>query len=299
MLPTECAMSDAPLVSIMMPCFNAERTLPMALASIKAQTYENWEAVIVDDGSTDGTRALLGGQDDPRMRVHHFPENRGRGAARQQCLDMVRGEYLVLLDADDWQYPDRIRHQVQAMEGERKISMMSNGFVVLGEDGQVLSAACPGLRSNEDFAVRQFKHVGAPPLAFPPAIIRMADARGARFNERFRRSQDSDFVLQFLLGRYYAIEREVLYVYAYNWDLTLANTMEGYKYRIASHLQFLNRDPARVLLSAGKTYCKMGVYGAAAHLGLQDHLARRRWPPAPQAAVDEFEEMQEHVRAYA
>jgi glycosyltransferase involved in cell wall biosynthesis len=271
----------------------------MALASIKAQTYENWEAVIVDDGSTDGTESLLGGPDDPRMRVHRFPENRGRGAARQQCLDMVRGKYLVLLDADDWQYPDRIRHQVDAMESEPKISMMSSGFVVLGDDGKVLSAACPGLRSNEDFAVRQFKHVGPPPLAFPPAIIRMSDAKGAHFNERFRRSQDSDFVLQFLLGRYYAVEREILYVYAYNWNLTLANTMEGYKYRIASHLQFFKRDPARVLLSAGTTYCKMGVYGTAARLGLQDHLARRRWPPAPQAAVDEFEEMQRHVRAYA
>jgi hypothetical protein len=101
------------------------------------------------------------------------------------------------------------------------------------------------------------------------------------------------------LGRYYAVERKILYVYAYNWDLTLANTMEGYRYRIASHLQFFKRDPARVLLSAGTTYCKMGVYGTAARLGLQDHLARRRWPPAPQAAVDEFEEMQRHVRAYA
>jgi glycosyltransferase involved in cell wall biosynthesis len=292
-------MSDAPLVSIMMPCFNAEATLPMALASIKAQTYGNWEAVIVDDGSTDGTRALLEAQRDPRMRVHRFAENRGRGAARQQCLDMVRGKYLVLLDADDWQYPERIRHQVEAMESEPKISMLSNGFVVLGQDGNVLSAACPGLRRNEDFAVRQFKHVGPPPLAFPPAIIRMSDARGARFNERFLRSQDSDFVLQFLLGRYYAVEREVLYVYAYNWDLTLANTMEGYKYRIASHLQFLKREPARVLLSAGKTYCKMGIYGAAASVGLQDRLVRRRWPPAPQATVEKFEEMQEHVRAYA
>jgi glycosyltransferase involved in cell wall biosynthesis len=291
-------MSDAPLVSIMMPCFNAEETLPMALASIKAQTYENWEAVIVDDGSSDGTWTLLERQDDPRMRVHRFAQNRGRGAARQQCLDMVRGKYLVLLDADDWQYPDRIRHQVEAMEAESKVSMMSNGFVVLGDDGRVTSAACPGLRSGEGFAVRRMNHVATPPLAFPPAIIRMSDAKGARFNERFRRSQDSDFVLQFLLGRYYAIDRKILYVYAYNWDLTFANTMEGYKYRIESHLQFLKREPARVLFSAGKTYGKMGLYRAAKRVGLQDQLARRRWPPATQAAVDEFERMRTDVCAY-
>ena len=298
MLPIRCAMSDAPLVSIMMPCFNAEGTLPMALASIKAQTYENWEAVIVDDGSTDGTWELLRRQDDSRLRFHRFPENRGRGAARQQCLDMVRGKYLAMLDADDWQYPDRISHQVERMESEPKISMMSNGFVVLGEDGSILSAACPGLRSNEDFAVRQFKHVGTPPLAFPPAIIRMSDARGARFNERFRRSQDSDFVLQFLLGRYYAIEREVLYVHRHNWDVAFSNTMEGYKYRIASHMQFLKREPAHVLISAGTTYGKIGLYHAAGRLGLQHRLVRRRWPPAPRAAVVEFEQMQQDVRAH-
>ena len=91
--------AGSPLVSVMMPCFNAAETLPMALASLLAQTHARWEAVIVDDGSTDATWDVLRAVDDPRLRVERFPENRGRGAARQRCLEMARGDFLSMLDS--------------------------------------------------------------------------------------------------------------------------------------------------------------------------------------------------------
>ncbi|MBW2404888.1 MAG: glycosyltransferase family 2 protein, partial [Deltaproteobacteria bacterium] len=84
-------MGGESLVSIMMPCFNAEQTLPMALASLRAQSHEDWEAVVVDDGSSDGTWDVLHDLGEPRLRFERFDTNRGRGAARQRCLEMARG----------------------------------------------------------------------------------------------------------------------------------------------------------------------------------------------------------------
>ena len=108
-------MGGESLVSIMMPCFNGEQTLPMALASVRAQSRENWEAVVVDDGSTDGTCDALQGLGEPRLRLERFDTNRGRGAARQRCLEMARGERLTFLDADDWLFPNKLALQVALM----------------------------------------------------------------------------------------------------------------------------------------------------------------------------------------
>jgi glycosyltransferase involved in cell wall biosynthesis len=113
-------MAGEPLVSIMIPCFNAERTLGMALASLRAQTYERWEAVVVDDGSTDETSRILSRFTDPRLRIERFSANCGRGAARQRWLEMAQGGLLAFLDADDWLFPDKLSHQVAAVGGTRR-----------------------------------------------------------------------------------------------------------------------------------------------------------------------------------
>ena len=99
------------MVSVMMPCFNAEQTLPMALASLRAQSHESWEAVVVDDGSSDGTWDALNDFGEPRLRLERFDTNRGRGAARQRCLEMARGDFLSFLDADDWLFPNKLAPQ--------------------------------------------------------------------------------------------------------------------------------------------------------------------------------------------
>ena len=91
-----------PTVSIIMPCFQNGETLARSVQSVQAQTFEGWELIAVDDGSTDGTltrlRALAATE--PRMRVLH-QENGGVSAARNAGIDAAQGEWLFFLDADD------------------------------------------------------------------------------------------------------------------------------------------------------------------------------------------------------
>lgn len=111
-------MALAPTVSIMMPAYNAERFVEQTLASIEAQTFADWELVAVDDGSTDGTRALLdkAAQADPRIRVFSNGANLGEGPTRNLALQNTRGAWLYSIDADDLIAPTLLEDTVGLAE---------------------------------------------------------------------------------------------------------------------------------------------------------------------------------------
>jgi len=88
------------LVSIMMPAYNAEQYIVQAIESVLAQTYQDWELIIVNDGSTDHTPTLLLNYSDPRIRIIH-QSNGGEATARNTALRHMRGEFVAFLDADD------------------------------------------------------------------------------------------------------------------------------------------------------------------------------------------------------
>lgn len=114
---TKESESSLPLVSIIMPVYNTAAFLPMALDSIIAQTYSSWEAILVDDGSTDGSGEICDSYAarDPRFRVIH-KSNAGVSAARNAGLDAARGEYIGFVDSDDWADPGMFATLVADME---------------------------------------------------------------------------------------------------------------------------------------------------------------------------------------
>jgi cellulose synthase/poly-beta-1,6-N-acetylglucosamine synthase-like glycosyltransferase len=105
----------APLVSVVIPAYNAERFLGRAMRSALAQTYPLLELIVVDDGSTDGTAGVIRSFRDRRVR-HLFGPNRGQGAARNQGIRASAGRYVTFLDADDVYLPDKVRRQVDFLE---------------------------------------------------------------------------------------------------------------------------------------------------------------------------------------
>ncbi|WP_264214794.1 glycosyltransferase family 2 protein [Leisingera thetidis] len=114
------ASAAAPLVSVVMPAYNAAAVLGRAVASVRAQTLADWELLIADDGSRDGTGALARAEAarEPRIRVLALPENRGAAAARNLALAAARGRYIAFLDADDTWLPQKLARQVGWMQAE-------------------------------------------------------------------------------------------------------------------------------------------------------------------------------------
>jgi len=104
-----------PLVSVVIPTWNRAVYLPDAVASVCRQTFADWELIVVDDGSSDGTPAYLAGLDDPRLRVLREPHRGNPNAVRNVALGAARGRYVAFLDSDDWWEPEKLARQLAAL----------------------------------------------------------------------------------------------------------------------------------------------------------------------------------------
>jgi len=107
----------SPLVSIITPCWNVERFIGQTIESVLSQTFANWELLIVDDGSTDRTAAIVNdyATADPRIILIRQPQNRGSALSRQSAIDRAKGRYLAFLDGDDIWLPNKLERQLAFM----------------------------------------------------------------------------------------------------------------------------------------------------------------------------------------
>ena len=112
-------MSKTPLVSVLMPAFNAEKHIAQAIESILRQTYPHFELLILNDGSVDQTKNILNQFEDERMIRIDLPENQGLVQARNLLVGAAKGDYIAFLDADDIALPNRLQLQVSFLESHK------------------------------------------------------------------------------------------------------------------------------------------------------------------------------------
>lgn len=103
-----------PAVSIIIPTYNRPAFTKKAVGSVLAQTFRDFELIVVDDGSTDGTTEAVEGFSDERLRVHHM-NNRGPGPARNAGIELASAQYIAFLDSDDAWVPEKLQRQLDAM----------------------------------------------------------------------------------------------------------------------------------------------------------------------------------------
>lgn len=118
-------MNVLPLVSVVIPVYNGARFLSQAIDSVLAQTYPAVEVVVVDDGSTDDSRALIAGYGDRIVAVHQ--NNGGVARARNAGIRAGRGELVAFLDQDDWWRPEKIAAQVRVFQSDPGIGLVHTG----------------------------------------------------------------------------------------------------------------------------------------------------------------------------
>jgi glycosyltransferase involved in cell wall biosynthesis len=122
--------ASSPTVSVVMPTYNRADLLPKTIASILSQDLEDFELLIVDDGSTDNTAAVIREIQarDARLRYVPLPENRGIGFVRQTGLQHASGKYIALADSDDLWLPGKLKAQVEALEKYPEIDILFSDF---------------------------------------------------------------------------------------------------------------------------------------------------------------------------
>ncbi|HZW32449.1 MAG TPA: glycosyltransferase [Isosphaeraceae bacterium] len=128
-----------PLISVCLPVYNARRYVAQAVESILGQTLGDFEFLILDDGSTDGSRPILEGYAarDPRIRLTSRA-NRGLVATLNELIDQARGEFLARMDADDIALPDRFRRQVDYLRAHPECSVVGCRARLIDPDGDPL-----------------------------------------------------------------------------------------------------------------------------------------------------------------
>lgn len=116
-----------PTVSVLLTVYNGDQYLRQAIDSVLAQTFDDFELVVVDDGSTDSTPDILATYEDPRIDVLHQP-NRGRAPALNRGLIRSSGEYIAIIDADDIAVPERLETQVEILESDPTVDVLGSWY---------------------------------------------------------------------------------------------------------------------------------------------------------------------------
>ena len=128
------------LVSVITPTYNCAKFIAETIESVQAQTYENWEMVIVDDCSKDDTKTIVEGymaQDD-RIKYHCLAENSGAAVARTKAMELAQGEYMAFCDSDDLWMPEKLERQLAFM-AETGHAFTCTAYEQIDEQGESLN----------------------------------------------------------------------------------------------------------------------------------------------------------------
>jgi glycosyltransferase involved in cell wall biosynthesis len=278
-------MGALPTVSVMIPCFNAERSLRWAIASLLEQSLTDWECLIVDDGSTDGTWELLQQFDDPRIRLQRLRVNCGRGWARAAALEMATGRFLGMVDADDWIYPDKLSTQVAALQRSPEAGLVSSAMAITDGSGEIIGRQGPAREELRAPLVR----LGHSDLPHASSLLRIEVARDAGYDRSLRFSEDQDLLVKVRRRHAACLLAAPSYVYAQPGSMSFAKMAASYAAQLKIFSKYRREEPLRALLLSAQAVAKREVYRGYYAAGLGERLVAQRWTRPAVAEVAAFE----------
>jgi len=179
---------QAPLVSIVLPVYNGEKYLAESLDSVLAQTYQNWELVIINDGSTDGTETLILSYQDKRIKYLPNEGNKGIIFSLNKGLQESNGVYIARLDADDIALPFRIEKQVKFLSENSDYALCGSYFQTIDSNGSLLkNVTFPA--NNRDAQSYLLLHNC---FCHSAIMMRSIIAKELKYDEKFQVCEDYD-----------------------------------------------------------------------------------------------------------
>ncbi len=187
-------MKKNPLVSVIIPAYNAESYIKIAIDSIQGQTYKNLEIIVIDDKSTDNTSSIVStiAKKDERIKLIKNETNIGIGGNRNKGIEKSNGDYICWQDADDISLPDRIQKQVDYLESHPEVGVVG-GFITFFEDEYESKTR---RYAEDDHTLRSniFKYN---PVAQPACMVRKACYKSVGlYDSSLRVSEDLDMMFR-------------------------------------------------------------------------------------------------------
>ena len=257
-----------PLVSVVVPVLNGEHYISDCITSILNQTCKDFELIVVDDGSTDGTHARVAVFDDPRIRYIQQPVNSGTATATQTGFEASSGKYVALLDADDVAEPNRLALQTRLLNGQPRIAVLGGKMTAFGDADRKLVVPL------DDSTIKVQLLAGAGSIYNPTAMIRRAflDKHALRWHAEHASVFDWAFYVDVMMhGGQFT-----------NLDASLT------QYRIHAGQQSKDLAPFRLHIAAIRTRIMVAFFPmltAEECNALEPLLQRVAPPPLSQSAV--------------
>lgn len=189
-------MENSPFFSVIIPVYNRAAALARAIQSVRVQTCQDFEIVVVDDGSTDDPHTEVARFGDPRIRFIR-QDNKGGGAARNTAIDHARGCFIAPLDSDDVFLPQHLERMKALLDGTTNLVGYARMRVDRGE-GRVFLKPPRAIRPDEDMARYLLCDRGFVPTNTIAVERKMA--RRIRYHEDLRAAEDTDFAIRLSLA---------------------------------------------------------------------------------------------------
>jgi glycosyltransferase involved in cell wall biosynthesis len=189
---------SAPFFSVIIPVYNRAEALAAAIASVRAQTCQDFEIVVVDDGSKDDPRVVVESFGDARIRFI-AQDNAGGGAARNAAIDAALGRFIAPLDSDDVFLPHHLERMRALLDGTNRVVGYARILVDRGE-GRVFLKPPRAIGETEDMATYLLCDRGFVPTI--TVVVEREAARRIRYDCALRAAEDTDFAIRLFLAGY-------------------------------------------------------------------------------------------------
>jgi len=269
-------MSD-PLISVGIPFYNCESCLLDSVRSIFAQTYANWELLLVDDGSDDDSLQLAQSIDDSRVRLLP-PDGKNRKLATRlnQIAQAARGEYLARMDADDLCHPQRFERQLRFLLEHPEVDIVGGASCILDPQGRPAKKFIVA-QTHEQIFKRKF--TGGISVVHPSLFAKTQWWRQNPYDETILRGQDYELWLRTYNTSRFANLPDILYFTNEFLSFNLRKYSRTKLFATATIWKYASAElgPFRASYHVIRRLLHIGLYALASCVGLKNSLIRRRY----------------------
>ena len=248
-----------PAVSVVVCVYNGEEYLAQALDSICAQTFRDWECVVIDDGSADRTAAILDqyARKDARFRMYRNERNLGIPRSRNRALELVEGQYVAFMDADDISRRDRLERQVEFMWANPSLELCSCKYFLLRE-GELLPRA--SIWRGDEQSVRAL-FLFFNPILNPGVMGKREALQALGYDPACSCTEDLDIWLRMLrAGCRLAVQPDYLMCYRLHEKQITANTKQRQREQYRQMIGKFYGDTLFPLTAGEEEFLATGVY---------------------------------------
>lgn len=260
-------------ISIAIPFYNAEQFLANAIQSVFAQTYKDWELILIDDGSTDNSLGIANSIVDDRVRVISDGKNKKLARRLNEVTHLAKHEFIARMDADDLMSPNRLQKQLDLLLKNPDIDLVSTGMYSIMDDGTLVGYRGADA-TNVTFAELIKKEKG---ILHASILARKSWYLRNSYNEELPIAQDTDMWLRASKKNdlKIIIISDPLYIYREEQNIKASKMLKAYKLEREVFSTYIDDKTFRLKFIA-KSYAKTVIIYALSKIGYLKFLYKRR-----------------------